>query len=150
MSGFTPCDQPELAIPDLQALLQPLVGDAGARDARDVQQAPQLHRHLFTRTQSFLDALGRTVNHVFHQYSSCDATGGLFCTVEGSRVAKKGWLAARSMDGGCLPTAASSQTRRAILPGGNFRRAARESPRVSSIWMEGPTRTRRVGLPLGE
>ena len=106
MSGFTPCDQPELAILDLRALLQPLVVDTGAGDARDVQQASQLHCHLFTRAQSFLDALGRTVNHLLHNFS-CVAVGGWFFTVEGSRVAKKGWLA-RSMDGGWRPTAARS------------------------------------------
>ena len=88
-SCFTPCDQPELAILDLRALLQPLVVDTGARDARDVQQASQLHCHLFTRAQSFLDALGRTVNHLLHNFS-CVAVGGWFFTVEGSRVAKKG------------------------------------------------------------
>ena len=102
-SAFTPSDQPEFSIPDLRALLQPFMGGAGVRD---VEQASQLHRHLFTRAQSFLDAFGRTVNHFFH-HSSCVAIGGWFFTVDGSRVAKKGRLA-RSMDGGCQPTAARS------------------------------------------
>ena len=83
--GFIPRDQPELAIFDLRTLLKPLVRGAGARDVRDVQQASQLHCHLFTRAQSFLDVLRGTINHVL----SCFAPGGWFCTVEGSRVAKK-------------------------------------------------------------
>ena len=33
ISGFTPCDQPELAILDLRTLLKPLVVDTGAGDA---------------------------------------------------------------------------------------------------------------------